>query len=853
MKRRRTLDFTVAKRLRETARRWKWLLFWRLASSVAIAAALGALALGGAMSVGWVASTVVATMWAVVIFLFAVVGFGAVAIIAAVQNRPHSWLARQIENRRPHLLDRLNAVTFLEGRRRDAHADDFYHAIGQQAGEQLLGRRPLRAVPGGVTLCWVIAAILVCVGTREYYVHFRPWEHMREKLAVLAALPTDSAELKLPEADDATEVRDTWGEVRITEPGGDLKLTKVDVLPLTIEAASSQRLQQASWTTGVNGADAVVRPLEKPQEPNYGAYQPALYLDELGLSDWDVLSYYAAASTDAGSHYASEIYFVEVRPFREEMLKLQGGGGGGGGQCLNRLGLLIQKQQNILRQTHRQDQVPATNDTQREQDQTKLAEAQEDLRKATDHLYAEIAEKMEEQGVGTVLDQLALAEGTMGEAVAKLREPDNPKAKDRERSALQQLVESRKDFVKLLKQGGGKGDGGESSGGDEQQPVAGLEKPPEDQLSDIEDFRDLSKAALAAVAEARKTEEAIAGGAAGARATRLKRQREMERKFSDFQKKTPGPFQGVKKETAAANDAISKAEYALETGYFMGEATKKAAEELAKLEQALGRSLERHSLADVYRIKQLLADSKADIERQLAQQQGQQGQGTAQQLARAGRQAKVAKDALAEALVKTPAGKAFGPTLEEAVKGEPGRELDQAAQQMQQGGNVAAAGAMKAGESLEKIARAFDASAPAMLHGESSPQGESSGADVASRLLASLLKRLGDGRPASPEDTRKQLEEAREALAAEAKEHPETAPMLVKVTKDLEAMNKVDLNVNEAALHKLMDKLESARIELAASPDEKAVDPQLLKADPAKAPTEFRERVRRYFEKLSDG
>ena len=125
--------------------------------------------------------------------------------------------------------------------------------------------------------------------------------------------------------------------MRITEPGRDLKVTKVDVVPLQVEAASDQGLKAASWSTATNGAAPSVHALPPPAEPNYAVYKPVLYVDELGLQDWDVVSYYASARTAKGGAYASEIYFLEVRPFREDIAKMPGGEGGKAYGGLNEL------------------------------------------------------------------------------------------------------------------------------------------------------------------------------------------------------------------------------------------------------------------------------------------------------------------------------------------------------------------------------------------------------------------------------------------------------------------------------------------------------------------------------------
>jgi hypothetical protein len=121
-------------------------------------------------------------------------------------------------------------------------------------------------------------------------------------------------------------------------------------------------------------------------------------------------------------------------------------------------------------------------------------------------------------------------------------------------------------------------------------------------------------------------------------------------------------------------------------------------------------------------------------------------------------------------------------------------------------------------------------------------------------MLNSLIQRMTNGRQPSPEDLRKQLEEAQLALMADAQMNKDAVPDLAAVAQELKKLSdKVDLNVNAEALRKLVDKLETARLEMADAEGEKPLDPKLLNVDPSQAPSEFRDRVRRYFEKLSDG
>ena len=62
----------------------------------------------------------------------------------------------------------------------------------------------------------------------------------------------DPGNLALPDA-NAVEQKKEWGEVRITDPAQDLKVTKVDAVQLQIEAAASQQLTSNVWFSTING------------------------------------------------------------------------------------------------------------------------------------------------------------------------------------------------------------------------------------------------------------------------------------------------------------------------------------------------------------------------------------------------------------------------------------------------------------------------------------------------------------------------------------------------------------------------------------------------------------------------
>src|SRR5438132_1736849 len=107
---------------------------------------------------------------------------------------------------------------------------------------------------------------------------------------------------------------------------------------------------------------------------------------------------------------------MEVRPFREDILKMPGGEGGKAYQCLNELSLLINRQQHVIRQTHQHVQKPPEQENLRQQDRKKLADAEQDLGDSAEHLYAKMIAEMENRPIGEALDNLAKAQESLERA-----------------------------------------------------------------------------------------------------------------------------------------------------------------------------------------------------------------------------------------------------------------------------------------------------------------------------------------------------------------------------------------------------------------------------------------------------
>jgi hypothetical protein len=266
-----------------------------------------------------------------------------------------------------------------------------------------------------------------------------------------------------------------------------------------------------------------------------------VYLDELRLADWDVLSYYATAATSGGS-YASEIYFLEVRPFREDILKLPGGEQGKAYRLLGETTGLVDRQKHVLRETHGHLQRRYETAALRDQDRRKLADAEEDLRQGTRHLYARLAGQ-DHADVADVLDELAQAEESLAAARDALRGTAPPVPPEQE--ALAHLVATRKRLQKAIDAHPGRfGDG---SAGEEQSPVA----DPPDKQKEIAEYRNEEKAVRdqldrSAREQARLAERARAA-APGEAPDLARAQEQVRREVEGLQAAHPRVFQGSEK------------------------------------------------------------------------------------------------------------------------------------------------------------------------------------------------------------------------------------------------------------------------------------------------------------------
>ncbi|HEX3799348.1 MAG TPA: hypothetical protein VH413_11675 [Verrucomicrobiae bacterium] len=844
----------IEERLQRTAGLLRMRRVLQHTATAGCVASVVVLILGIAMVRGWMENV------AVVSALLVALGFGGflawLIVMASIMTKsiPRKSLAASLEGGDSRLLDRLNTLVFLEKNRRADVARWFFTRIARQTG----GVLEHKSAPAGISFArpfiHLCIFIFLFVSTCFFYAHFHPWARLaaadadrRARNTIAQKNPT----VALP-TNNVTEENKAWGEVRITDPARDLKVTKVDVVPLQIEAAASQSLKQISWFSTVNGGVESSHVLPSPPEPRYAVYQPMVYLDEYHLADWDVLTYYAKARTQPGDGYASDIYFLEVRPFREDILKMPGGEGGKAYQTLSEMTSLIERQQHIIRETHQYEQSPDAPANLRQQDRQKLADGEDDLDDSVRHLYAKMTTDMENQPIGEALDNLAKAQHALDDSSRSLLDNIIPDAQGHERSALTDLIAARKMFQKAVS------DHPDSfkdkPENEERDPMADSAK----QLGDIAEFRNETKAARDFVKKTAEEQRKLAGKVAAT--PRLNQtnlatdESKLQKSLADFEQQHPQMFRQATNETTTAAKSLDQAVNALEKRTGGQRATSTAADDLDKLAAAMNRQAEGRDLGDAYKLKKVL-DKQMDALNEMQRGTNDLSSEQRQQAATASKETMRQLREITESKTGT---NNFGPELHDSLTGTNKSSVDSQLNKLASAQNKQdqkdAAGEARKG--LQNISEAFKNSLPtamqaAQKHDSLNPGGQE-GFQHGMAQLESLKQQLESGHPLSAGQQQKEMNEAASALEQGLTDlygHDDQAQKLVALVDD--TLKEKGKAPDMVTLKKLMDQLRNFSVEVADKQGKKE-NPEITNIDPSRLPPAYRGRIEKYYEKLSE-
>jgi hypothetical protein len=846
--------------LKRARSRWRRLRLLQHSSTLAALVCAILLLLAWALVSGW---TVPPWVVKLCIGLFAagiLVTWIIIATAVATNTPARNWLAALLESGHAPLQDRLNTLVHLEKpARRNTLLRSFYHRIAAQTHNILAHARPDVPLAARRPLIHFWIALAVVIGTIWVYDHYSPWKRYmaayHERLHAKSnppAVAETAPELALP-TNNIAEQKQAWGEVRITDPARDLQVTKVDVVPLHIEAAATDPIQKVGWSSTINGRSEKQHELPAPPEPRFAAYKSDVYLDEMRLADWDVVTYYAKANTDnpapAGS-FASEVYFLEVRPFREDILKLPGGEGGQAYQCLNELTALITRQQHIIRQTHQHVQTPPPQPNLEMQDRLKLAEAETDLGDSTKHLYAKMATEMENKPIGEALDQLAKAEGELGKASKALTDNVFPEAQNRERSALTELVAARKIFQKVVSEN--------PSAFEDERKEDPQQSSAEDQqaLKEIAEYRNQAKAAADLLAKTLIKERDIAEKARTQSRTNYVRlageQRVLQSSLQQFQEQNPGAFKNAQSQFNQATNTMKRTADALARQNSNARTNaQQAVQSLEELRAAMQQKSADRQLADAHKLKQML-----DRQVQTMQECQNSADGlTSEVMQGAATQAQQTVQELKKATEQNPTREEFGSELQKALSNTNVARINQQLSNLKQAQTPEqrkeAAG--EAGRELAKVSQAFEKSLPdALQAGRKTDSLKPDPGESLERGLAQLDSLIKQLEKQNSKDGGKQGQEALYNLQTGMRDQYGSNERGNQILMRLEKALKPGDGPEVADLKKLMDELQKFSVEMKTDLAKKEENVEVTNIDPARLPPAYRGRIQKYFQKLSE-
>jgi hypothetical protein len=700
----------------------------------------------------------------------------------------------------------------------------------------------------------MLGFIAALTATVLVYQLYSPWSRLLAAEKAKAKPPVQAEkplELTLPTTNNA-EQSQTWGEVRITDPGGDLRVTKVDVVPLQIEAAANQALKKVGWFSTINGAAETPHELPPPSEPRYAVYQPTVYLDELRLADWDVMTYYAKANTEKENSFASDVYFLEVRPFREDILKMPGGESGQAYQCLNEMSMLISDQQHVIRQTHQHLQKPAEQETLQAQDRKKLSEAEADLGESAQHLYAKMAAEMENKPIGEALDNLAKAEKSLDRASKLLGDNVMNEAQNRERRALAELIAARKMFQKAVS------DNPDAFAGESSKEEA---PPTAKKLNEMAEFRNESKAAQQFVDKTLEQQRSLEQQTRSTPRTDYARlgnqEKQLEKSLADFEQLHPRSFKGTQAEAQQTEDAMTKAAESLQKkSNDARTAAQQATQQLEKLSEAMKNDTTGQQLADAYKLKQMLDRQIKTLGK--CANPGAGGQVSDAEVDRTASEARETLDQLKKVAEQEPTRDAFGPPLRAALTGQNKTDLDSKLGRLQlaQDEPTRQQRAGEAKDALSKVSKAFEDSEPRATQmaqkTDSLKPGEQESFNQGMSELESLLKQLEDKRQMSPENQGKQGREALGNLQQGVRALYGDTERGTQILLKLDQMLKAEKLLDADDLKGLINELQHFSVETADQMSRREDKPEVTNIDPTKLPPAYRGRITKYFQRLSE-
>jgi uncharacterized protein DUF4175 len=258
--------------------------------------------------------------------------------------------------------------------------------------------------------------------------------------------------------------------VSFVKPGRDTGASPVEEVFLQAKADDDFGVKQLQLTYTVNGGHAKTITLfggARSQQDVTGSH--TLYLEELGLTPGDFVSYYAKATDNSTVHGpnvgTSDIYFVQIKPFNKDYKRAQSQAQQGGGQQ-NGVGQLSEQQRQIVAATFNvvRDKAKLKADKFRE-NVVFLNLAQGKLREQVDELVGKMNSRIaDDAAFKKIAEALPKAAQEMRAAESQLKTLKADDALLPEQRALKLLQDAEQEYeTQVAMQQGGGGGGGQSA------------------------------------------------------------------------------------------------------------------------------------------------------------------------------------------------------------------------------------------------------------------------------------------------------------------------------------------------------------------------------------------------------
>ena len=851
-------SWLIEKHLGSVRQRWKWLIFGErigIAGSVLCLAwlAIEVSAYQGILIHRWVYDILVALM------VLASLAAGTVILIFTVaQREKRTWVGNALEKACPALMDRVNTLIYFEENPRLIRSFSLRSRIEKQAEMVIEKQKSASPFSSEQTLLHLGIFAFLFVAVMAFQEHYQPFKALQVDKPAETAKTPPPFELAPQKDVSETQVKKSWGQVRIVDPGHDVRLTKLDVLPLQIEMTASEAMEKPVWVTSIDGGDESAHDLAAPSDPNYMVYQPLIYLDQLQVSEWDVVSYYAKVNTATAAAYSSPLNFIEIRPFREDILKMTGSKDGKANkryQLLSELTGLIKKQTNLIQDTHAHLETAYPQADMRKQDARKLSAGEAELSAATDQFYAKIASESENTPVGEILDELSQAGEQMTKATASLQDDVAQEGQQQEQAALTHLIACRKAFQKAISDHPDAFGGDSSDAVADQAPVTATDSLKA--MNQVSEVRNRDQAAVQALHQLTGRQQALAS-ATGVDPTTAKGQEvQLKSDLHDLMAQNPDLFHPSGAEEGAVEDNMVDAISKLSAG-LKSEAKKdmaRATDSMKDLEAAASRKLDAQQLTEAYKLKKIIEQNAQQLSQEKAKPGSLSNQEVQDLTKSAERSASTLKD-----IVNSDPHSGLGTKLNQALSDQNQQALDNALAKFgsARSGTERGAAAGEAQGDLQGISQAFEQSQPDLtnqIRGQDQLQPSKGDAlDQATQELQSLILSAEGQKPKSGDEQQASLADIVHNLHVgindEGKAGGIVHDQLLADADDL--LKKIPgSGPDPTALKKLLDEIEQVRIEANDANHPKPPEINSTQIDPSKFPPAYRERLKVYFEQLS--